>query len=108
MFDTRPPRLGEPWLLRIFPEDRMDRLLTASGSSLAGLIDEALRWLVSHRGEAADLSVLATLGIADALGDREAQDWARQQIALDYVRSVDARERKKKGSQSMSEMQEAS
>ena len=86
----------------------MDRLLTASGSSLPGLIDEALRWLVSHRVEATDLSVLVTLGIGDALGDGEARDWARQQIALDYVRSADAQERGKKGSQAVPQMQEAS
>ena len=61
--------LGRTLADQDFPEDRMDRLLTASGSSLPGLIDEALRWLVSHRVEAADLSVLVTLGIADALGD---------------------------------------
>lgn len=66
----------------------MDRLLTASGASLPGLIDEALRWLVSHRVEAADLSILVTLGVGDALGDSEARDWARKKIALDFVRST--------------------
>ena len=60
----------------------MNRLLTASGSSLPGLIDEALRWLVVHQGNSVDLSVLVTLGVADALGDTEARDWARKQIAL--------------------------
>jgi hypothetical protein len=90
-----------------FPEDRMDRLLTASGPSLPGLIDEALRWLVSDNVEAADLSPLATLGIADALGEGEGRDWARKQLALDYVRSADARAREKKGSH-LPQMQEAS
>ena len=66
----------------------MERLLTASGASLPGLIDEALQWLISHRVEAADLSVLVTLGLADALGDAEARDWARKKIALDFVRSA--------------------
>jgi hypothetical protein len=84
--------LGRTLAAQDFPEDRMDRLLTASGTSLPGLIDEALRWLISHGVEAADLSVLATLGIADALGDGEARDWARKQMALDYVRSADAQE----------------
>jgi hypothetical protein len=92
--------LGRALAAQDFPEDRMDRLLTASGSSLPGLIDEALRWLVSHRVEAVDLSVLVTLGIADAVGDGEARDWARKQIALDYVRSADAQKR--------AQMQEAS
>jgi hypothetical protein len=99
--------LGRILATQDFPENRMDRLLTASGTSLPGLIDEALRWLVSHRMEAADLSMLATLGIADALGDSEARDWARKQIALDYVRSADGRERGKKSSQA-TQMQEAS
>jgi hypothetical protein len=85
----------------------VDRLLTASGTSLPGLIDEALRWLVSHRVQAADLSLLATLGIADSLGDSDARDWARKQMAIDYVSSADAREQRKKGSQA-SQMQEAS
>jgi hypothetical protein len=96
--------LGRALAAQDFPENRMDRLLTASGTSLPGLIDEALRWLVSHRVEAADLSVLATLGIADALGDGGARDWARKQMALDYVRSADAQQR----SQAASKMQEAS
>jgi hypothetical protein len=100
--------LGRTLAAQHFPEDRMERLLTASGSSLPGLVDEALRWLVSHRVEAADLSALVTLGIADALGDGEARDWARKQMALDYVRSADAQEREKKGSQAAPKMQEAS
>jgi hypothetical protein len=82
--------LGRALAAEDFPENRMDRLLTASGSSLPGLIDEALRWLISHRVDAADLSVLATLGIADVVGDDQALDWARKQVALDYVRSADA------------------
>jgi hypothetical protein len=80
--------LGRALAAQEFPEDRMDRLLTASGSSLPGLIDEALRWLISHRVEHADLSVLAALGIAVGLGDAEARDWSRRRIALDYVRQA--------------------
>ena len=70
--------LGQILATEKFPEARMDRLLTASGASLPGLIDEALRWLVSRRVAAADLSVLVTMGVADALGDAEARDWARK------------------------------
>jgi len=95
--------LGRTLAAEDFPEDRMDRLLTASGSSLPGLIDEALRWLVSHHVEATDLSVLATLGLADALGDSESRDWARRTIALDYVRSVDAKARREKAGPQMQE-----
>jgi hypothetical protein len=100
--------LGLTLAAQDFPEDRMDRLLTASGSSLPGLIDESLRWLVSHRVEAVDLSILATLGIADALGDGETSDWARKQLALDYVRNADAEERVKRGARSRAQIQEAS
>lgn len=85
----------------------MNRLLTASGASLPGLIDEALRWLVSHRIDNADLSVLVTLGVADVLGDVEARDWARKQIALDFVRSADAEERTKNSAKTAPRMQEA-
>ena len=45
-----------------------------------------------------------TLGTADSLGDAEARDWARKQMALDYVRSAEA----KKSSQAAPKMQEAS
>jgi hypothetical protein len=99
--------LGRTLAANGFPENRMDRLLTASGPSLPGLVDEALRWLVSHYVEAADLSVLATLGIADAQGDDEARDWARKRVALDYVRSANARVQDKKGSEAP-RLQEAS
>jgi hypothetical protein len=92
--------LGRTLAAQDFPEDRMNRLLTASGSSLPGLIDEALRWLVSHRVQAVDLSILLTLGVADVFADGQARDWARKQIALDYVRFTDAQNR--------TQMQEAS
>jgi hypothetical protein len=77
-----------------FPEERTDRLLVASGTALPGLIDEALRWLMSHGVEAVDLSALATLGLADALQDAGAVDWMRKKLALDYVRTVDAKARR--------------
>jgi hypothetical protein len=91
-----------------FPEDRLDRLLTASGSSLPGLIDEALRWVISHRVETTDLSILATLGVADVLGDREARDWARKQVAIDYVRFADREKGAKGSSKGAPQMREAS
>jgi len=100
--------LGRILATEEFPEARMDRLLTASGASLPGLIDEALRWLVSHRVEAADLSVLVTLGVADALGDVEARDWARKKIALDFVRSTQPTEQADKSPKTVPHMQEAS
>jgi hypothetical protein len=80
--------LGQTLAAKEFPESRIERLLTASGASLPGLIDEALQWLISHGVEAVDLSALVTLGLADALNDAEARDWARKKIALDFVRSA--------------------
>jgi hypothetical protein len=100
--------LGRTLAAQEFPEDRLDRLLTASGSSLPGLIDEAVRWLVSHGVEMSDLSALATLGVADTLGDTEARDWARKQIALDYVRFGDREQRTKRKSRAGSQLQETS
>src|SRR6266516_1695398 len=89
-----------------FPEDRMERLLTASGSSLPGLIEEALRWLSSHHVQTVDLSIIASLGLADTLGILEARDWARRQIALDYVRGSE--HRTTKAAKTAPEMQESS
>jgi hypothetical protein len=91
--------LGRTLAHHDFPESRMDRLLTASGRSLPGMIDEALQWLVSHNVEAVDLSALASFGVADALDHLEARDWVRKEMALDYVRSHDAQDREKTGSQ---------
>jgi hypothetical protein len=76
-----------------FPEDRMSRLLAASGPSLPGLLDEGARWLMSHDVEVADLSVMATLGLGDALDHLGARDWARRALALEYVRAQSAAER---------------
>ena len=70
-----------------FPEARMSRLLEATGPSLAGLLNEAIRWLISHNTNSVDHTALVTLGLADAVGDRGARDWARREIALDYVRA---------------------
>jgi hypothetical protein len=100
--------LGQILAMEKFPEARMDRLLTASSASLPGLIDEALRWLVSHRVEAADLSVLVTLGVADALSDAEARDWARKKIALDFVRSTKLPEHEGRSPKAVPHMREAS
>ncbi len=100
--------LGRTLAAQGFPEDRMDRLLTASGSSLPGLIEEALRWLGSHHIETVDLSILASLGLADTVGDVEARNWARRQIALDYVRGAGSEGRTMKAANTGPEIQEAS
>ena len=73
-----------------FPDNRMSRLLVATGTTLVGLIDEAVRWLLSKNVPGIALSDLATLGLADALDDVEARDWVRRHLALSYVRAEHA------------------
>ncbi len=97
--------LGRALAEQEFPENRMERLLTASGSSLPGLIEEALRWLSSHHVQTVDLSILASLGL---LGDLEPRDWARRQIALDYVRQAGAEHRTVRDAQAGAAVKEAS
>jgi hypothetical protein len=82
------PALGRVLAETEFPRDRVSRLLVATGSTLVGLIDEVARWLISHDMANADLSLLAALGLADALADTATREWTRRQIALDYVRAV--------------------
>jgi hypothetical protein len=82
------PALGRVLADTKFPEDRVSRLLVATGSTLVGLIDEVVRWLISHDVANVDLSLLASLGLADALANTATREWARRHIALDYVRAV--------------------
>jgi CRISPR type I-E-associated protein CasB/Cse2 len=70
-----------------YPEMRMRQALTATGSTLVSLLTEIVRWLIAHEVSSVDVSSLATLGLADALGDRETLGTVRQRIALDYVRN---------------------
>ena len=70
-----------------FPEDRLSRLLVASGTSLPGLLDEVARWLISHDVERVDLTSICVMGLGDALGDFKARNWARRELALQFVRS---------------------
>jgi hypothetical protein len=71
-----------------FPENRMSALLAATGPVLVDLIGETVRWLLAKEVKKTDLSTLATLGVADALGDLEARTWAKRHIALDWARVV--------------------
>ena len=75
-----------------FSQERMSRLLTATGAALTGAIDEAGRWLISHDIENANLSALLTLGLGDALSEATTTDWSRRRLALDYVRTARHRE----------------
>jgi hypothetical protein len=82
---------GRALAMTEFPETRASRLLDGSGESLPGLINEAVRWLISHDVKHADLSTSLTLGLADALGDRDARTWARRTVALDFARNGTSR-----------------
>jgi len=75
-----------------YPEMRMRQALTATGSTLVSLLAEIVRWLVAHEVTSVDVSSLATLGLANALGDRDTLAAVRQRIALDYVRAKVAKE----------------
>jgi hypothetical protein len=68
-----------------YAKDRASRLVTAAGGHLRAEIGAAIAWLIAHGERCAALWELATLGLADALADGEALDWARRRIALDYV-----------------------
>ena len=80
-------RLGRLLAETDYPKDRVSSLLAATSGALVGAIDETMRWLLSHEVGKANLSVALCLGLADALGDLDARDWARRRIALDYVRT---------------------
>ena len=69
-----------------FPGRRMARLLAATWGTLPPQLTEAIRWVFARNNLQVDLSVPATLGLADALGDPSARDWARRRLALDYVK----------------------
>ncbi len=71
-----------------FPRHRMSRLLTATGQALTGAIDESGRWFIARDVEKADIADLLALGLADAVSDAAASDWARRRIALDYARML--------------------
>jgi hypothetical protein len=73
---------------------RMTRLLTGRGIHLPQAIENALDLLIREHVGAGRVGDLAVLGVADALGDRPALDWARRRIAMDYARGVDAADRK--------------
>lgn len=82
-------RLGRALGETRYPELRMNQLCAATGAALFDLVGEALRWLQAHGVGRVDLSHALTLMRADTLGDEEARDWVRREIALDYVRSAD-------------------
>jgi hypothetical protein len=86
------PPVGKALTQTDYPEMRMRQALIATGSTLVSLLTEIVRWLVAHEVRSVDVSSLATLGLADALGDGETLAAVRQRIALDYVRSRTRRE----------------
>ena len=81
------PSIGQVLSSTDMPEMRVSGLLSATGDTLTHLVGETFRWLVSHEVERAALDQLATLGLADAVGDTAAREWARRRIALDWARA---------------------
>jgi hypothetical protein len=68
------PSIGHVLAETDYPEARLSSLLTGHGDALAGLISEAVRWLVSHNVKRCTLTDIAVLGLADARGDHAARD----------------------------------
>jgi hypothetical protein len=71
-----------------YPENRVSTLLAATGDALQNLIDEAVRWIVSHDVRSANLTDLIVMGLADALGDRLTLKDAATRLALAYARAL--------------------
>ena len=69
------------------PQMRLQQLLASTGDRLVELITEAVRWIVAREIESCDIATLCALGIADALGDREATSACRKRIAMDFARA---------------------
>ena len=69
-----------------YAEDRTSRIVTATGGHLRAEIGAVIDWLIAHGERTSALWQVAALGIADALGDQDALQWARRAIAMDYVR----------------------
>jgi len=70
-----------------YPEARVSTLLSASGVTLVSLIDEVIRWLVSHDVKRASLTDLIVMGLADTAGDQVAKTSAVSRLALAYARA---------------------
>ncbi|MFN3147825.1 MAG: hypothetical protein ACE368_22560 [Paracoccaceae bacterium] len=66
-----------------YPEPRLLSLLAARDAG--GQAEQAISWLRSTE-TAADISTLVTFALADIVGDRAAREWAKQEIAFNYVR----------------------
>ena len=69
-----------------FPESRVDRLLTAHGDTLRSLAAEAWQFSSAKGVSRADWRSLASLLVADCLGDEDGVQWSRARIAREFVR----------------------
>jgi hypothetical protein len=69
-----------------YPEPRISALLRAHGQMQVDLIEEAIRWLVSHDIKRCSLTALVVLCLADICGDLPLRDQTCATIALSYAR----------------------
>jgi hypothetical protein len=86
--DKFMPGFGTILASSSFPESRIDRLISASGETLLGLADEAVRFAVAKGSKVADWRSLAGLLIADAVEDLDAVEWYRRKLATEFVRFI--------------------
>jgi hypothetical protein len=82
------PSIGRVLAETEYPEARINSLLAATGPHLTELIAEVVRWLLAKDVEAATLTDLVTLAVADATGDTDERDRNRHRIALDFARET--------------------
>jgi hypothetical protein len=84
----RGPSIGCVLAETEYPEARINSLLAATGSHLTELVAEVVRWLLAKDVEAATLTDLVALVVADATGDTDERDRNRHRIALDFARET--------------------
>jgi hypothetical protein len=84
----RGPSVGRTLAETEYPEARINSLLAATGPHLTELVAEVVRWLLAKDAEAATLTDLVTLAVADATGDTDERGRNRHRIALDYARET--------------------
>jgi hypothetical protein len=84
----RGPSIGRVLADTEYPEARINSLLAATGPHLTELVAEVVRRLLAKDVEAATLTDLVALAIAEAAGDTDERDRNRHRIALDFARET--------------------
>ena len=73
-----------------YPENRVARLLEATGEDVIHHVGEAWRYLAAKGVTRMNWSDLAGLAVSAARNDADAADWHRRNIALSYARTAAA------------------